>query len=179
MGKASSYPSVETGARWIALAYPGFPSNCYSGPKYLAYTFIPATGWKHSSKTWRLSCAGPLPSVLQLCSLKLSSCKALAWGDGSARAGERAGDLRQCSIPVSRKVFVRSFPRGVVGNSGGQTVRPPDDDVAADASSAADGRKSGVDFFFSGVLSAGGSQRVLEFFRLRRLCRYPGAAGEL
>ena len=28
-------------------------------------------------------------------------------------------------------------------------------------------------------LSAGGSQRVLEFFSLRRLCRYPGAAGEL
>ena len=33
--------------------------------------------------------------------------------------------------------------------------------------------------FLSGVLSAGGSQRVLEFFRLCRLCRYPGAAGEL
>ena len=28
-------------------------------------------------------------------------------------------------------------------------------------------------------LSAGVSQRVLEFFRLCRLCRYPGAAGEL
>ena len=34
-------------------------------------------------------------------------------------------------------------------------------------------------FFFSGVLSAGGSQRVPEFFRLCRLCRYPGAAGQL
>ena len=34
-------------------------------------------------------------------------------------------------------------------------------------------------FFFSGVLSAGGSQLVLEFFRLFRLCRYPGAACEL
>jgi hypothetical protein len=33
--------------------------------------------------------------------------------------------------------------------------------------------------FFSGVLSAGGSQRALEFFRLYRLSRYPGAAGEL
>jgi hypothetical protein len=28
---------VETGARWIALAYPGFPSNCYSGPRKGTY----------------------------------------------------------------------------------------------------------------------------------------------
>lgn len=33
--------------------------------------------------------------------------------------------------------------------------------------------------FLSAVLSAGVRQRVLEFFRLCRLCRYPGAAGEL
>jgi hypothetical protein len=34
-------------------------------------------------------------------------------------------------------------------------------------------------FPFSGVSSAGGSQRVLEFLRLCRLYRYPGAAVEL
>ena len=33
--------------------------------------------------------------------------------------------------------------------------------------------------FLSGVLSVGGSQRVLEFFRLHRLSRHPGAVSNL
>jgi hypothetical protein len=43
----------------------------------------------------------------------------------------------------------------------------------------ADETKSAAPVFpFLAFLSADGSQHVLEFFRLRRLCRYPGAAGE-
>src|SRR6516162_2716156 len=67
--------------------------------------------------------------------------RAKPWNGALALAtvSKAAGDLRECSVPVPSQVFVRCFPGSATGNSGGETFRSQDHDVASDACFAADG----------------------------------------